>query len=257
MRRQGILSKSSLEPPRRAPERAGWGFWALGAACIYLAMPIGAQVALTISGDLDALQPEAMTLRANAIAMLGWTGAALVVALALLIVLNRKAKDAGREAGFTPRWTDALWGLACFIAALPVLLLVTNVATLLDRLVTGSAPDPLAHETLRLMSDSPGTLWWWLTTLSVVIGAPVVEEVLYRGFLQSAFAAALRSRWVAILLTSVIFTAVHVSAADARALPGIFALAVAMGIAFERKGRIGVPIVMHALYNAFNVVISI
>lgn len=253
MRRRGILARNAFATPARTPERISWGFWAVGALLIYLVMPIGSQIARTLSGDLDALQPGAMTLRAMSIAAIGSSIAGTGAAVALLAVITRRSPDLG----FRLRMTDPLWGLAGTFAALPVVLLIANVAGILAAMITGETPDPLAHETLRLMADNLGSTWWWVTLISVVVGAPVAEELLYRGFLQSSLVALTRSRWLAIGVTSVVFAFVHVGAADARALPGLFALSIALGIAFERKARIGVPIAMHAIFNAFNVVISL
>ena len=253
MRRQRILGPDAFRPPSREPERIGWGFWALGALLIYLVMPIGAQIALTVSGDLGALPPGDMTLRAMGIAVIGSSVAGAGAAIALLGVITRKIPDLG----FCLHRTDPLWGLAALIAALPVILLTSNAAGILDMLITGETPDPLAHDTLRLMTGERGSSWWWVTVAGVVLGAPVVEELLYRGFFQSSLVALTRSRWLSIGAASVVFALVHVGSADWRALPSLFVLSIALGVAFERKGRIGIPIAMHALFNVFNVVISL
>lgn len=252
MRRQGILGPDAFRPPARTPEQLGWGIWAIGAAMIYLVMPFGAQIALTISGDLGALEAGSMSLRAMAVATIGSSVAGVAAAAALLGVLSRRRSGLG----FRLHATDLSWGLAITIAALPIVLLITNLASIIAARVTGETPDPLAHETLRLMVDAPGSTWWWVMVAGVVIAAPIAEELLYRGFLQSSLVALTGSRSLAIVITSVIFASVHIGTADWRALPGLFALSIALGIAFERKGRIGIPITMHALFNLFNVVIS-
>lgn len=253
MRRQGILGPGAFRPPAREPERIGWGFWAIGALLIYLVMPLGARIALSISGDLDAMPPGEMTLRAMGVIIVGSTIAGAAAAIALLRVIAQRIPGLG----FRLRRSDPLWGLAAFLAALPVILLTSNIAGILGALIAGEPPDELAHNTLRLMNGAEGSPWWWVTTAGVVLGAPVVEELLYRGFFQSSLVALTRSRWLSIGATSVVFALVHVGTADWRSLPTLFVLSIALGVAFERKGRIGVPIVMHALFNVFNVVISL
>jgi membrane protease YdiL (CAAX protease family) len=253
MRRIGILARNAFIPPRRAPEQLGWGLWAIGALLLFFVMPIGVSIALTLSGDLEHFKPGSMTLRAMAVATIGMSVAGGGAGIALLVIISRKVPDLGFR--FNPK--DPLWGLASFLAAIPILLLINTSATAIDTLINGPAPDPIAHETLRLMSGSPGSTWWWVTVAGVVIGAPIAEELLYRGFLQSSLVALTRSRWLAILITSVLFAFAHDGIADWRALPGLFALSIALGIAFERKGRIGVPIMVHALFNAFNVGLSL
>lgn len=252
MRRQGILTRDAFTPPAREPIAVGAGFWAAGAVLIYLVMPIGAQIALAASGDLQAVMDGEPSLRSMAITLLGSATAGILAAAGLLSVLRRRFPDLG----FRLRATDLPWGFAILFVALPTIMLTTSVSGIVAQMITGDTPDQLAHETLRLMAEHRGGGWWWLTILGVIVLAPIAEELLYRGFAQSALVAMTGSRWTAIIVTSLIFTSVHISAADWRALPGLFVLSMALGIAFERKGRIGIPIVMHALFNAFNVLIA-
>lgn len=252
MRRQGILAKDSFTPPARDPAPIGAGFWAAGAVLIYLVMPIGAQIALAASGDYQAVMEGETTLRSMAVTLLGSATAALLAVAGLLSILLRRFPNPG----FRLRATDLSWGFAIMLVSLPAIMLTSSVSGIVAQVITGDTPDQLAHETLRLMAEHPGGGWWWLTILGVVVLAPIAEELLYRGFAQSALVALTGSRWTAIIVTSLIFTSVHINAADWRALPGLFVLSMALGIAFERKGRIGIPIVMHALFNAFNVLIA-
>ncbi len=253
MRRKGILASGAFDPPKRFPERLGWMIWALGALLIYLGMSIGAVTALSLSGDLEPVQQSNMTLRGSGVLLMGSAFAGIALAVALLTVIIPRWPDLG----FRLRWTDLLWGLAAIIASLPIILLVNITAAALHQYITGIEPDPLAHETLRLMSEGRGSFWWWVTVVGVVIAVPIAEELLYRGFLQSSLVALTRSRWLAIGLTSILFALAHQGAADLRALPGLLVLSIALGIAFERNARIGVPIAMHAIFNLFNILISL
>jgi len=248
LKRRGILAPDAFTPPKRIPERVGWGVWALGAFAIFMAASIGGQLALAGVSDGSAVQAETMTLRTTGAFSIGYALAGTMAATIIIVGLNRRSTDLG----FRVRGMDLLLGLLATAGALPVVLLTMSVAAIVHGLLSEAPPDPLAHETLRLMSESPGSLWWWVTTASVVVGVPILEELLFRGFAQSAFVSMLRNRWVAIVVTSLIFAWVHAGIADVRALPGLFTLGVALGIAFERTGRIGVPIVMHALFNALN-----
>jgi len=252
LRRQGILARDAFTPPTRRPEPVGVGFWAAGAALMYFAIPIGAQIALAASGELESARAGEQSLRAMAIALAGSASAGVLIAIGLLRVIQPRFPDLG----FGLKVSDLSWGFAILLVALPAILLTSSVSGVVAHWISGEAPDPLAHETLRLLTENRGGGWWWLTIGGVVVLAPILEELLYRGFVQSALVALTGSRWLAIIVGSLIFTSVHIGAADWRAMPGLFVLSMAMGIAFERKGRIGIPIVMHALYNAFNVLIS-
>src|SRR5690606_7255759 len=109
----------------------------------------------------------------------------------------------------------------------------------------------------REQRDNP---WVYAVIASAVLGAPIIEELTYRVFLQSALARALVDRLAAVLVTSALFALVHrVGAAPVpwHAIAPIFALGLAAGIAYERPARPLVPIVMHAAFNATNVALAL
>src|SRR5690606_15954151 len=123
-------------------------------------------------------------------------------------------------------------------------------------------PDHVAHETLRSLADSPIGPDWWFAIAAVVIGAPIAEEFIYRGCLQSAIDRAFRGwsrrpSWAPVILTSLIFTAAHVSIAEPRALVSLFALSVAIGAVYRRTGNLAASIMVHSLFNATNIVLAV
>ena len=88
----------------------------------------------------------------------------------------------------------------------------------------------------------------------VVLAVPLLEEVIHRGFLQTAFGRLTGRPWAGIVLSSVVFALIHLGAAPVYALPGLFALSLGLGWAFERTGRLAVPVAMHGAFNALNIV---
>ncbi len=116
------------------------------------------------------------------------------------------------------------------------------------------APDGPAHDTLRQLVDAPQhDLWWWIVTLLVTVAAPTLEEIIHRGFFQTALIRATGKPWLGIALASALFTLVHAAAVPFYAMPALFVFSLALGWAFERTGRLAVPIVMHAAFNALNI----
>jgi len=214
-------------------------------------------------------------------------------------------------------------GPAAFILALPVVTLVAGLAyQVADWL--GQPPPAVAHQTLRLLIDTrPDPLTISVIALGVVGLAPLVEELLFRGILQTTLAQpyVLRGRWRAILLTSAVFAIIHLPAVNMPAEPPdkpaatptepinpeaqrtqspsppvsrdaqrseaeradatpthtgntptpptqeltiawpslamLFALSVAMGLAYEKTGNLWMPIIMHLLFNAYNVAMAL
>jgi membrane protease YdiL (CAAX protease family) len=59
-------------------------------------------------------------------------------------------------------------------------------------------------------------------------------------------------RWAAVLITAVLFAAVH---GEPAFMPPLFVLAVGLGYAYERTGNLWVPIFTHALFNSLQIVV--
>jgi len=97
-----------------------------------------------------------------------------------------------------------------------------QAAILISEVLGNEPPDRLAHSTLRLLADPEMTahLAWWLTVLVVVIGAPLTEELIYRGFIQTSIIRATRSNWIGIAVTSVLFMLIHWGTVDLQAMVG-------------------------------------
>ncbi|MEM1058080.1 MAG: type II CAAX endopeptidase family protein [Verrucomicrobiota bacterium] len=96
-----------------------------------------------------------------------------------------------------------------------------------------------------LETDDPDRLMGMLFV--GVIFAPIMEEVLFRGLLQPMLKAAL-GLWPAVLLTSLIFAAIHF---HLPAFTALFVLAVIMSLAYEYTGSVMVCILIHMFFNAY------
>jgi len=108
---------------------------------------------------------------------------------------------------------------------------------------------PRYHPVLE-HQESFSPTWRALSIVSTVVLAPLAEEVFFRGLLQSMIRRYLRSGWLAVLIASALFAAMHLN--QPQAIGSLFALAVAMGYNYERTGRLFAPILIHAIFNAVN-----
>lgn len=89
----------------------------------------------------------------------------------------------------------------------------------------------------------------WTTVLLVVvvvIGAPIVEEFVYRGLLQRSVSTVIGTGF-ALVSTSAFFALVHFSPVE---YPGLFLAGLVFGACVVATGRIGPAIVTHAAFNA-------
>jgi uncharacterized protein len=94
----------------------------------------------------------------------------------------------------------------------------------------------------------------WLTALLVVVvvvGAPIVEELVYRGLLQRSVSSAIGAG-IGLVSTSLWFALVHFSPVE---YPGLFLAGLVFGGCVALTGRIGPAIVTHAAFNATGLVV--
>lgn len=133
-------------------------------------------------------------------------------------------------------------GAGAFLAALPVVTLLNLGWTGLLTLFEVEAPP---QELVFLMVEAESPLTTVLLIIFAVVVAPLAEELVFR----AGFFRYLRTRtpkWIAYLLPAAIFGALHGNLA---AFVPLTALAIVFAVAYERTGRIGVPIIAHALFN--------
>jgi CAAX protease family protein len=88
----------------------------------------------------------------------------------------------------------------------------------------------------------------WLLGLVaiVVIGAPFVEELVYRGLLQGALVRRLNDA-VAVVAVAAFFALIHFRWVE---YPGLFAFGLVLGVCALRTGQLGMGIVAHMAFNA-------
>lgn len=225
--------------------------WMFAAMVVYLAWQTGAQLIAGMKWVQSG--PAAETLQRQGVK--GLVGYAVGIA-AGLGMLHLLAKS-GPESGVKFRGGDVWIGLWAFLLAWPVVAAASEAAVVVNEYLGGESPS-LAHPTLAQIVESPNDPWRWVVIASVVLGAPIVEELVYRVFIQSAIVRVIGGVWPGVLVTAAIFAAVHRLGGDESAVPWvalapIFVLGLAMGIAYERTKRVGVPIVMHIAFNAVNV----
>lgn len=234
-----------------------WPVWLFGALVVFLSWMMAAdtlrqQEWLTgprVEGEVTSW---ADPVRAQTAVVGGSYLIAMIVGGGMVYLMSRSAPAAGLKfAG-----ADIPIGVGCFLLALPVVLFTSDAVMALVQAMSSEGtppPDPIAHETLDLILMYEHDPWVWGLIAAVVIGAPIVEEIIFRAFLQSALMRWFGAPWVAIITTSLLFTAIHYSAVPHHALPTLFVLSASMGLAFERSKRLGVPILMHMCFNAFNI----
>ncbi len=145
---------------------------------------------------------------------------------------------------------DLLVGLAGYGAAFVFVYATGTLVTLYCLLAERQTPT-IAHDLLQAMQDLPWGMHRWILVLCAVIGAPVFEELIYRGLLQTTLheMTGWRIRWLVVFITSAIFTVMHLGGVPWQALPSLFVLSIVLGYLYERTGSLWPGIVTHLLFN--------
>jgi membrane protease YdiL (CAAX protease family) len=141
-------------------------------------------------------------------------------------------------------------GVLFYLAAMPFLAFYAAVYQGALK-YTGYHPEPQEVALVFAAERSVGVRAL-LGVLAVVI-APVFEEILFRGVALPMFA----KKWgvaPAVVAVSVFFAAIHFHVPS---LVPLFVIAVAFSLAYISSGSIVVPMVMHALFNAVNVLLLV
>lgn len=156
--------------------------------------------------------------------------------------------DLRRDFGITFSKSDA-WGVPAGIAS--QLLLVTAVTWPFTQWFPEEFSSDKIEQRARELTDAAHAGWIVVLALVVVMGAPFVEELTYRGLLQGSLARQIRPR-LALLIVAVFFAVIHMSPVE---IPGLFAFALVLGFMRERTGRLGMCMVTHAAFNATGLVL--
>ena len=167
-----------------------------------------------------------------------WIG---LLGVPLWLVAARGVRWADLGWGATVR--DAWQGLGIGVATQVVVVPVVYIPLLLmadDLDVSGPARD------LVDKASGGGIL---LLFLAVVVGAPIVEELFFRGLTLRALEARMRPR-TALVVSALVFGAVHLQLLQ---FPALVAIGLVCGWLAQRDGRIGRAIWAHVGFNGLTV----
>jgi len=112
-------------------------------------------------------------------------------------------------------------------------------------------PDDVERRANDLWDRASG-VWILVLVLIVAIGAPLVEEFVYRGLILQSLEGRFNDA-VALVLSAAWFAAIHLQPVE---LPGLFLVGLVFGLCWQRSGRIAMPILAHIGFNAAGLLIA-
>jgi len=254
---RGALRRDALAagPARRvglkpADLLIGLGLMILGPACAGLILP----------QDADPTQTDVVRWAARVL-LIQIFGQGLPVVY--LLIRTSSTVDGWRKLGVIPvhPGRDVTWGIIGLLAALPMVMGTIQAAVLIGEIFGQEAPQ-IAHDMLKVMVNSDSFIGTVMLMISALIVAPVLEETLFRGMVQTVMVetAGEEQRWGVVLTASFIFAIIHADTAtfeNWQALPGLFVLGVVLGWLYERSGSLLPGIMVHMGFNTINVVMAL
>lgn len=214
-----------LRPPR----------WGLGDVFITLGLTV--VIALVAS---DLLEAAGASLGVIVIfgGLIGWTSLA-----GWPILITRLRGNGPRiDLGLRLTWHELGWGVVTGVIAL----VLAAVVTLISTSIFGEF-DSAAGEVAReiLTEDSRLTLIGF--GLMLMVGAPIAEELAFRGLLFAGLMKRGVRPGLTVVITTLAFALFHFEPVR---LGVLIAIGLVLGVARARSGSLGVSIVAHAVNNA-------
>ena len=169
-------------------------------------------------------------------------------ALMKALWVAEKGRASGKIGG------DLLFGLITWFIAFPLVVSIGQICDLLIYIFLGiESYEQVAVRFLKMALESP--LLLSVALLMIVVTAPIIEEWLFRGFLQTFFRKYLGKKG-AILLASLCFSLFHLSSSQGwgniSLAVSLFVFSLYLGFIYERQGSLFAPIGLHATFNTIS-----
>jgi uncharacterized protein len=228
------VPRTPWTPGRALLAAAGIIGFSIGLGVLLVMLVWGGGAAIEFPGRQGAAAQTAMGLRFFAL----WQLAAVLMTLLASTRFGGRLRDVLALHPAAGGW-GAYWGAILTLAVVQVVLSGVQYTTRSGDLYVDLRP---FVELVR----GPD---WVLAALVIGIGAPLSEELLFRGFLLSALSRSRLGFWGAAVITSGLWTALHAG----YTLVGIVEVFV-IGLFFSwlvwRTGSLRVAIFCHAVYNS-------
>ncbi len=142
-------------------------------------------------------------------------------------------------------WTGFGTGVIGLAAAAVTTLLLTNVTGL---------SDASAAENTQILEIGEGSPWLWVIVFSVVVGAPISEELFFRGLTLRAIEKRAGTA-AAVVLSSLVFALPHFIGGGLQAsivlLGTIFVIGLILAIVTIVTDRLAPAIIAHMVFNGY------
>lgn len=153
--------------------------------------------------------------------------------------------------------SDILFSFVFFIFSFPIIIFISQFleGILIILFKVSKLPDQIAIQYLKNSMKTPSL--FILAIIAIAILAPILEEFLFRGILQTYLKKYMR-KYSAIVLSSLIFSFFHFSSAQGISniviIGTLLVLSLFLGICYEKRKSIITPIIFHSCFNILTIV---
>jgi membrane protease YdiL (CAAX protease family) len=246
---RGLLNQDADSEAATTPPRWGLGDVWIGLAVAYGAAAIGGVLILIVAGLFDAQRTTAEIAQDLPLSIVALTQIPLWAGYLGVPWHAARTKGNGlrRDFHLSMRWIDVPVGLAAGLVTQLVLVPLLYAPALW---LTDIDADELSKEAQELTDKATDPVGVLLLVLIVVVLAPLIEEIFFRGLFQRA---ALRryGSVLAIVLPAVVFGAVHLQPLQ---FPALVLFGLVAGLLVARSDRLGPAVWAHVGFNAIAVV---
>lgn len=166
----------------------------------------------------------------------------------------------GQKPSSFRRWCKSVgMGVVALIVSYPFMFLITLLLGFIASAIWGKVEfEQLAVKQLKMTLSNP--YLFLLSVFSVILLVPFMEELLFRGFLQSYLKKHLGIKG-AIFLTAFIFAVVHFAPSQKEGnfqlIGALFVLSCFLGLIYEKEESLWAPIGLHSAFNGVSVLMII
>ena len=236
-------------PPAPAPAPSRPRLWGLGDVALGFGIGLaGSQLvlaAILAATDRSVEQIDDLPLSLVAVAQMGlWLG----LLGAPLVVTRLKGNGLVADLQLRARLGD-LWrggGIGALLQLLALPLIYWPLLHLLDKV-----PSDLEGPAREMTDRADGLLGVVMLVLIVGVGAPIIEEIFYRGLFQRALLKRGLRPATAIAINATVFGLSH---GQLLQLPALILFGAVAGVLAHRAGRLGPAIAAHVAFNMVTVI---
>lgn len=234
-----VISTPDIQEPAKP-----WGVWptlGLSAAIGIITFIVQLFLGLIIGIIFAVAELDFNNLAENGNFLLGCTLLAypVILGLTLLVIKIRKGNT---PVDYLAIRNLKLKPLLCWLGWTACMILVTGVI--------GSQLDKPPPEIMITMIASSHMI---LMIVVLIFGAPIVEEIFFRGFMFKGIAASSLGGVGAVIITTLCWVGIHGFQYDLFTLLQLSVFGVLLGIARLKTNSVIIPVILHMANNAFAV----